>query len=99
AVDRYPAWLALAEKGGRKIIAGLPAYLRERRFDFVEKGQAAGGQAEAAAVFLDAFSRPWWHVVHGYLAANRDALGDVRGPAARELKRIGDLAAMGIGYR
>lgn len=101
AVERYPAWLALAQKGGRKIIAGLPSYLRERRFDFVDqpKGQAAGGEAEAPAVFFDAFSRPWWHLVHGFLAANRDRLGDVRGPAARELKRLAELAAMGIGYR
>jgi hypothetical protein len=63
AVERYPGFVELAHKGGRKVVAGLPAYLRERRFDFIDaKGQAEGGSAAGPPAFFDAFSRPWWWI-------------------------------------
>jgi len=100
AVERYPGWLELAQRAGRTKLAGLPVYLRERRFDFVDhKGQAGRDGAAPPAVFSDAYSRPWWYLVHRYLEANRELLADVRGQAAIGFRKISDLAVKGIGYR
>jgi hypothetical protein len=100
AERRYAGWLELA--GKRTAIAGLPRYLRERLFDFVSEpgGSTAGatGQATGGSTSIAAFSRPWWQMVHRYLATHGEALNDQRSPAAGTLRNEFAKAVKGLGY-
>lgn len=96
AVARFAEWLENARSLGRGRIAGLPAYLREKRW---QKLPAKEDISELYRAIVEPFSRAWWWLFHDFVRRYRAALASRGSPESRELTRMIGLAAGRVGWK
>ncbi len=95
AVARIADWLA--SRGGRRAIAGLPAYLGDRMW--MRLAPVPGTAAATGEVFIEAFSRAWWSLFHRFVEVNREQLKDPDSQASQQLiHRTSIASSMAIGW-
>lgn len=93
---RFGEWMAA--RGGRKALASLGTYLREKRWELLPPRPGDPGAA-ALPPIVPAWSRAWWGLWVATVERCGIALLDQRSPAALALRKQADLARMKIGWR
>lgn len=93
SVARYDEWLEGARKLGRGKIAGLPAYLRDKRWTRLAPLPGSGQPGAPAINALEAFSRAWWWQFHAF-AHEHAAL--LRRPSSAASQHLGARVSLAL---